>query len=523
MQTTELTRRPAVTCPLNTPPGAAAGLLSILAIGCMGETGPDAGVDLGSSGAASLVAASACFDPAEHGGNPNDELDDRPAIQAAIDLASATGGGRVCLGDGRWRVARAPAGSPNPFAAISIRTPRVELSGNGAGTVIEVVGDQGNGTIFVISVDPPASNVILRDFVLDTSGMVNTHEQTHAIEIGSNVGAGSVEDVRIERIIFNHRRVPPAQKGDCVRLAGNPAPNQVRRVTIIGSTFPRCARSGIAIQRGVYDLVIMGNQFTQAGDQDIDSEPTAAGGNSGLTIVGNIFRDDVTATEGDWSVTIGGYDEPMNAVTLANNVFEGRGVNLARSRNTTITGNTFNSTMETAYGLINFGSRAETIVINGNTMRRRGAAGPMIRIVHANGFWAQNVTIANNEMVQETLGGGIVTESAAKISVVNNGIEWIQPAPNAMGIQLRATITDAQATMISSNRMVGAIRYGIHLAASPRAFNTTSVVGNMTTGATTSFRCDQTAANNFKQPVVFASNNLNSQPQCVAALVPSRP
>jgi hypothetical protein len=499
-----------------------ASLLSFLVIGCTGEAAPDAGV-ASATRPAVVANVNGCFDPAQYGGSSDDELDDRVAIQSAIDAASESGGGRVCLGDGRWRVSRAPAGSYNRFAALTIHTPRIELIGNGPGTVIEVVGDQGAATISVIGIDPGAQNIAMRDFILDTSGMTNTSEQTHAIQIGSGIGVGPVEDVQLERVIFNHRLAPPSRKGDCLKLAGNTAPNQVRRVIVIGSTFPSCARSGIAIQRGVHDLVIMGNQFTQAGDQDIDSEPSAAGGNSGLTIVGNIFRDNVELTQADWAVTIGGYGEPINAVTLANNVFEGRGVNLYLSANTVISGNTFNTTMESGYGVINFGHRAETIVINGNTLRRRGVDGPMIRIVHTPGFWAQNVTISNNEMIQDTLGGGVVTESAVKMSVVNNGIEWTQPAPNALGVSLRATIVQAQATMISNNRMVGSIKYGISLAATPFAFNTTSVVGNMTTGATTSLRCEQSVPNNYKQPVVYAANNFNSPTLCVATLVPSRP
>jgi len=466
---------------------------------------------------------SSCFDPEQYGGIPNDGLDDRIAIQSAIDGAATSGGGRVCLGSGHWRVSRAPAGSYNRFAALTIHTPRIELIGNGPGTVLEVVGDQGAATISVISIDPGAQNISLRDFVLDTSAMTNTSEQTHAIQVGSGIGVGPVQDVQMERIIFNHQLFPPARKGDCLRLVGNQAPNEVRRVIVIGSTFPSCARSGIAIQRGVHDLVIMGSQFTQAGDQDIDSEPTAEGGNSGLTIVGNIFRDNVALTQDDWSVTISGYGEPINAVTLANNVFEGRGVNLYLSANTVITGNTFNTTMETGYGVINFGNRAETIVINGNTIRRHGFDGSMIRIVHTPGFWAKNVTISNNEMIQETLGGGVITESAVKMSVVNNGIEWLQPAPDAVGVYLRATIAQAEATMISNNRLVGSIKYGIQLGATPFAFNTTSVVGNMTTGAATSLKCEQSVPGNFKQPIVFAANNFNSPTQCVATLVSSRP
>ena len=495
--------------------------LPLLAIGCVGDVTPDAGVNLGSK--SSALAVNGCFDPAQYGGVPDDELDDRVAIQSAIDEASGRGG-RVCLGDGRWRVSRAPLGSYNRAAGLTIHAPRIEMAGNGPGTVIEVVGDQGAATIFVISVDSGANNIILRDFVIETTGMTNTGEQTHAIQIGTTVGTGPVEDVRIERVIFNHPRFPPTRKGDCLRMVGGPAPNHVRRVTVIGSRFTSCARSGIAIQRGVHDLIIQGNQFTESSDQDIDSEPTSVGGNSGLTIIGNIFQDNVALTQGDWSVSIGGYDGPMNGVTLSNNVFEGRGVYLYHSANLVISSNTFNSTMENGYAIIHFGGRAETIVVNGNTMRRRGFNGPMVRIVHAAGYWAQNVMISNNEMIQETLGEGIVAESGVKMSVVNNGIEWIQPAPNAFGVQVRSTVVAAEAIMVSNNRLVGSIRYGVLLGAGPNPFHTTSVVGNLATGATASIRCDQSVPGNFRQPVVFAANNFNSPTQCAAAtLVPSRP
>ena len=494
--------------------------LSILAIGCVGDAAPDAGAS--PSAKSSAVSAHGCYDPAQYGGIPDDDLDDRAAIQSAIDEASGRGG-RVCLADGRWRISRAPLGSYNRAAGLTIHAPRVELSGNGPGTVIEVVGDQGAATIFVISVDSGARNITVRDLVIETSGMTNTEEQTHAIQIGTSVGTGSVEDVRIERVIFHHPRAS-SRKGDCLRMVGGEAPNQVRRVTVIGSTFTSCARSGIAIQRGVHDLVIMGNQFTQSSDQDIDSEPTALGGNSGVTIVGNVFRDDVALAQGDWSVSIGGYDGPMTGVTLANNVFEGRGVYLYHTANLVISGNTFNSTMESGYPVIHFGGRAETIVINGNTMRRRGVVdGPMLRIVHASGRSAQNVMISNNEMIQETIGEGIVTESVAKMTVVNNGIEWTKPAPSAYGIHHRSTIVGSEAIMISNNRLVGSIRYGILLGAT-NPFKTTSVVGNMTTGATTSLGCAQSPTGKFDQPIVFAANNFNSPAQCpYTTLVPSRP
>src|SRR5262249_46072624 len=157
---------------------------------------------------------------------------------------------------------RAPVGSYNRFAALSIHTPNMEIQGAGPGTVLEVVGNQGAGTLWVIAVDPGARNIAIRDLTIDTAHTVNTDEQFHAIDIGSGVGTGPVEDVRIDHVIFNHPgSTDGSRKGDCLRFVGNTPASAVRRVTVIGSTFTVCARSGIAIQRNVFDLIIQGNQF----------------------------------------------------------------------------------------------------------------------------------------------------------------------------------------------------------------------------------------------------------------------
>src|SRR5438067_2928902 len=66
-----------------------------------------------------------CYDPAQYGAIPDDGLDDRPAAQKAIDAAAAAGGGRVCFGAGHWTLTRAPAGSYNPYAALSIHAPDI--------------------------------------------------------------------------------------------------------------------------------------------------------------------------------------------------------------------------------------------------------------------------------------------------------------------------------------------------------------------------------------------------------------
>lgn len=160
---------------------------------------------------------------------------------------------------------------------------------------------------------------------------IRNHEHRRAIprdRVGNGVGTGLVEDVRIEHVRFEHPGATDgSRKGDCLRMVGNTPQSAVRRVTVIGATFTRCARSGIAIQRNVFDLIIQGNQFTQSSDQDIDSEPTGGVNdlNGSVSIIGNVFRDDVSVAQGDFAVTVGGIGGPMARVVVSGNIFEGRG------------------------------------------------------------------------------------------------------------------------------------------------------------------------------------------------------
>jgi hypothetical protein len=469
--------------------------------------------------------AAGCYDPADFGAQPVPGVDSRPGAQAAIDAAVAAGGGRVCFGAGRWRLNRAPLGSYNRFAALSTHGAHLEITGAGPGTVLEIAGDQGAGTLWVLALDPGAHDVTIRDLTIDTSAATNTDEQTHAIEVGSGLGTGFVEDVRIERVRFLHPATADgSRKGDCLRLVGATPESAVRRVTVIGSTFTSCARSGIAIQRNVFDLVIEGNQFTEAGDQDIDSEPTGSGQNGSVAVIGNVFHDDVAVAQGDFAVTLGGIGDPMARVTLANNVFDGRGVGFYRIADATVTGNTFDATMEQGRGVINIENVAARMVVQGNTVRRRGATGAPIRVQHHSGGAASQLVIANNVLTNETPGNGIDMESVQDVSVSGNDIAWTVPAPQAVGVRLRSVIVPADGVMISGNRIAGSLLAGVFLGASPQPFKAVSIVGNMAHGAALGLRCDQSVAGNYTQPIVHAANYWQAPSQCLAAtLVPALP
>src|SRR6185503_4968884 len=179
---------------------------------------------------------------------------------------------------------------------------------------------------------------------------------------------------------------------------------------VIGNSFTSCARSGIAYQRNVHDLKIIGNQFTQASDQDIDGEPSGSGVEDGLEIIGNTFADDTSVSQGDWAVTVTGLSPPHTHVVVTGNNFKGRGINLYRTSDAVIANNVFDGQMKTGYGVINIENVANVINISGNTIRRKGFDGAFVRISHHSGGFATDVNINNNEMVNETGGGGIVME-----------------------------------------------------------------------------------------------------------------
>jgi hypothetical protein len=209
-----------------------------------------------------------CHDPADFGAIADDGIDDSIPSQQALDAASLAGG-RVCFGQGRWRLSHASAGPYNRFAALSIHGAHVEIQGVGPQTVLEVLGDQNRAAMGVIAINPGSHDITIRDLTIDTSETTNTNEQFHAIDVGNGIGTGIIEDVRIEHVRFEHPDATDgSRKGDCLHIVGNTPQSAVRRVTVVGVTFTRCAHSDVAIQKNVFDLIIQGNQFTQSANID---------------------------------------------------------------------------------------------------------------------------------------------------------------------------------------------------------------------------------------------------------------
>lgn len=477
------------------------------------------------------TGAAGCFDPAGYGAVAGDGVDDRVAIQTAIDAATAAGRGTVCLGSGHWQVSRAPIGSYDRFAALSTHGAHLTVTGTGAGTVIDLVGDQGGGATSVFQLDPGASDITIEQLAIDTSAATNTDEQTHAIAIGSGVctvASGTcslpVADITVTGVQFVHPAsgVAGVRKGDCVRVFGNTLTTPVRRVTIAGSDFTNCARSGIGVQRNVFSLAVIGNHFgEQIGDTPFDSEATGGEWDDGLRLVGNSFAD-APAT---FSATVSSYRH----VTVTGNTFAGRGLGIYRTQDVVVADNSFDVTMTTGNGVVESGNVASGLKVDNNVIRRHGVAGPAIRIVpHSGGIPAQ-LSISGNTIVADGDSTGIYVESASDIGIRDNDITFVDAAPNGSGIMLRATAAVMDGLTITGNTVAGPLSSdgsntyfaAVRLAASPFRIDGVTVALNASRGAIRSFTCAQTAPGTFGQPIVSLGNRWNVAPTCSVATLQS--
>ncbi|HUN92020.1 MAG TPA: hypothetical protein VMU33_08180 [Burkholderiaceae bacterium] len=212
----------------------------------------------------------------------------------------------------------------------------------------------------------------------------------------------------------------------------------------------------------------------------------------------------------------------MARVVVADNVFDGRGVSLYRASDVAITGNTFVAAMKSAKAVVNAENVLERTVISGNTILRRGVAGPAIGVAHHSGSGPEDVLISNNVIRQATAGGGIEALSPRLVSITGNALSWSVAAPAAAGIVVRPVIRKAEQVVIEGNRLqASTLLDGVFLAASPDSFNAVSVVGNLSRGATHGLRCDNPSL--FTEAVVHVGNNWETTPSCSVALVPSAP
>jgi parallel beta helix pectate lyase-like protein len=288
-------------------------------------------------------------------------------------------------------------------------------------------------------------------------------------------------------------------------------------VTIAGGSFTSCARSGIAVQRNVFSLAVLGNHFgEQIGDTAFDGEATGADFDDGLRLEGNSFADSTV----NFSASLTSYRH----ATITGNTFSGRGISLYRTQDVIVADNTFDVTSVSGAGVIDAQNVATGDKFTDNLIRRHGVAGPVIRISpHSGGIPAQ-VTVTDNTITADGDSTGILADSVHEIGVRGNDITFTGAAPNGSGIELQAITGPIDDATITGNTVAGPSYFAaVRLDSRPEQFHGVTVALNSARGAIRSLQCSQRATGGFPPSIVSTGNRWNVAPSCpVAVLQPGQ-
>lgn len=280
----------------------------------------------------SAVAAAAtlqCDTARSFGAIPDDNVDDRAPLQAALIACGGTPDhpGKVQLEVGTYDVVTMPRPTGRPYAMLS-GFDNVELVGRGpTQTTIRFSGDNGKRDWWGIQ---PGSHVVIRemrwvsDFVAGS-----TVEQTHIVR-----WMGPATDLRIGDIACYHPQ-NGSKSGDCLQVVCyDPLPDgtgnkQCWDLDVGYTDFENTGRSGIAVHSGLHGRLKPDGHwstrfhdlhFGNISDQPIDGE--GSGGTSGVEI-DHIVADFPSNLESSFAFDFQGWTD----VHVHDNQLNGRGVN----------------------------------------------------------------------------------------------------------------------------------------------------------------------------------------------------
>lgn len=396
-----------------------------------------------------------CTKAATFGAVPDDGLDDRAALQAAIDAAQS---GPHCLdlAAGTFHVTRRP--DPGAVNIPSLRvTGTVALRGAGehpGGTVLAMLGSgilPGGTTPAdwrLLDIAAGATGVLVSGLAFDGSQRVNTGEQTHLVQL-----TGPTTGVVIEHVRF---RLPPlggSTGGDCVRLLGTPV-DWVRDTTIRDTVGEDCDRSFVGVQRGVDGLVVERSETVKVGDQAIDFEPTGGEAFNCTPIVKNVLMRNLVlrrdATRGT-TVAIGGNGCAVaDTVTLTDSIIEDGPVFIVDAHNVTLQRLRLRSPDGTAAPALHAIKRIVNLRVLDSTIERNG-----IQINGQNGADPTDVLLSGVRMTQDSP-VLVRTERLARLTVVGSEFTYTGTHTTDPAIVVRGfDDAPAEAAVVVDSRFVG--------------------------------------------------------------------
>lgn len=456
-----------------------------------------------------VVYASPCAVP---NAIPNDGLDDRAAIQVALDTQGCA---ELEIGtyDVKMIMPR-PAGAAG-WGQLFFSNGDI-LRGKGPGTKIKFSGGTLSGDWYGLWVRK-ASDVLITDVYLDTTDLRHSNEQTHIIQI-----SGPAERVTVDRVWFNHPmrndlNGNPARNGDCIKMLGSDlAPVSAK---VESSWFVECDRSGIASTGGIRSLVINNNTFFNTGDQDVDFE--ASQQSSSLTVTNNHTLTGSNA-QGAWSMAIG----TAHDVVFSGNVLTGRGLQLYNVESAMITDSIISRNFkENGEPVIELLKAVHRITIsNVQASRDIVTPGAVIHFGHHTSGYPTTIRIQNSSLFSFS-DGPLIAGAAKDIQIINSRLERTKDAPwtcdttvcESWAVDLVGGIVKTDMISVGGNVFVGKWDYAVRISGIRLGIGAVSLYGNQAPGVPHGLYCPSPAG--ISGPIMSGHNTWGG-PLCGMSLTP---
>lgn len=373
------------------------------------------------------------------GAVPDDDVDDRAAIQSTIDAVAASGGGDVLIPNGHYLIGR--AGVAYYFG---LKRP--------AGVCIR--GESEDGAVLVQAPGMAASVRLL--YVTGPGGCISNltiegnKEAQSADEHRAGIFAAATTGLVVDHVTLQ------GFTGDGIYLYTGVVDAAIRSVTAIDND-----RNGVTMGGQVDGLSIYGGQYAGNRAQQIDSEPGQGATVNGVTIVGA----DIDGTgSNDYALTVSGTgpDSRSRGWTVAGNDLHG-GILVVYGEDVVVAGNQIdNATTKpclTAYRR----SVDVQFVSNACRMTQTSVANlPGIDILGTGtGHTPDRISVVGNEVTSvHPASWGVRAQGAISVTIVRNTIHGVMGGQYAAGVFIRATslVEPFRSAVVKDNAVDGYAR-----------------------------------------------------------------
>jgi hypothetical protein len=450
---------------------------------------------------ARATTAAMCVDVASTGASPDDGVDDRVAIQAAVAQALAAGGPHaVCFHAGTYDVTPAPGNASFNLGSVG-GSPATDLAllGAGSATVLRMNGNGGGQSWFLFLIDNGAARIAFRDLVLDGSLATNT-PSARLIQIGTN-GATQVSEISLDGVTLRGSR------NEAIQIAGGATPT-THSVAIRSSVFQGNLGAAIDVRGGADQIQVAATMFVGDGGEDVRTRGTPV---DGLAIVNSVFVRDPAAATAAISLQGGTPTAPNTRATIAGNLLLNGSFDLVHHDRVTLANNLIiGSPQAGARPEISLRGRADSTIVDANAVVRTATTAANVVSADNSSGVAPTRTVVRGNLFAQAAPANIV-QLLAVADVVFSANQLVFTSPSAAtfsGVQFRALVAPTDRFVITDNLVAGDAGGGT-LAAAIRLSDSTGftiahavVTGNVARGCVRGVAFDNT----FTAPITVADN-----------------